>query len=656
MSPSEEEKKSLVAAICYKLGIKKKPDQLDEIWSKWQRSNGYQQQARKISQDLAGKLERAFKCMLEVDNCRNSGDDSKLVELWQNSLDVILKRQSELSPKEIEDIERIVSQVVNDVLKQKTVKLPPVEDNQKSAQDRNEIDKELEEVKEKISDKSNAFPKITPSMSQEITPPESINPFPAEDYLLKNRRDAEGAEERKKEVSVILEGEGSNPDSTKLAAAKPVSDSSENPVKKVSSNSEDRELPLDKNVKWNYLPVPEGLDKHDEFHCKEDKSPEGLKLIGARVRGKGHKHHGTNCDDWFEFSVSGNWTIVAVSDGAGSKNFSRVGAKVSCEAAVEYLVQELKNIIIKKRDTKKDFSADLDRDQNWVFPGKDIEDVQKVLHKAVQKAYDAVELAAKERTRQAQYDKIQNKDLEVKDFSATLLLAVHTIVKVEGTDYNLVLTSQVGDGMLAAVSREGNLQLLGKPDSGPYGGQTEFITSKNKLKEENIRQKTCVFPGHLKALMVMTDGVADDYFPNDPNILELYGDLVLNQVIKIARPNPTDIAENLRQTRLGSIGGIKQVKHKFQSKVERVIDPNQKNEPPVVRISSVADYAKELGKSVPEVVASSAMLAGGILDEQMCSQCQNMKPAQKLQLWLDSYYKRGSFDDRTLVVLYREEK
>jgi hypothetical protein len=31
-----------------------------------------------------------------------------------------------------------------------------------------------------------------------------------------------------------------------------------------------------------------------------------------------------------------------------------------------------------------------------------------------------------------------------------------------------------------------------------------------------------------------------------------------------------------------------------------------------------------------------------------------MSPAEKLLIWLDSYYQKGSFDDRTLVVLYQE--
>lgn len=411
---------------------------------------------------------------------------------------------------------------------------------------------------------------------------------------------------------------------------------------------------------WKYLPVSDELEAHSEYDCKSDKSPDGMKLIGARVRGKSHKHDGTNCDDWFKFTVSNNWTIIAVSDGAGSKKFSRVGAKVSCEAAVEYLAEALKKCNIGDRTTKEDLSADLDRNANWDFVGKDIECVQKTLHASMQVAYEAIEKKANDCKEQTPYFQALNKDVitkngrvpEVKDFSCTLLLAVHTTVKVGGTECSLVLTCQIGDGMLAAISQEGKLKLLGKPDSGDYGGQTEFLTSKNKLEKENLVQKTFVFPGNLKALMVMTDGVADDYFPNDPGMLQLYGDLILNQVIEIRKPEESEINKQLEQTELRDSNRVKEAKPKFQIPEEVITKDGIKQVP----ISYVERYAQELDRQMLDVIASPALLwAGAYLGEAMCNESDSMKPEEKLQLWLDSYYRRGSFDDRTLVVFYREE-
>ncbi|MBE9237475.1 protein phosphatase 2C domain-containing protein [Anabaena aphanizomenioides LEGE 00250] len=394
---------------------------------------------------------------------------------------------------------------------------------------------------------------------------------------------------------------------------------------------------------WKYLPIPDNEpDKYDEYISKSGTSPEGLNLIAARVRGKMHKHNGTNCDDWFEFAVSGKWTIIAVADGAGSKKLSRIGAKISCEAAVKYLSESLANHQIKEGITHSELST-----------GEDINEIKNILHQAMQTAYQAVEDKAKDSQDSLRYFRLlDNREAEIKDFSATLLLAVHTTIKVEENNYNLILTCQVGDGMLAAISQAGTLKLLGKPDSGDYAGQTDFLTSKNKLETSNLTQKTFHFLGNLKCLMVMTDGVADDYFPNDPGMLELYGDLVLNQIINIDKPENSEINQQLLTTNLGSINSVREVKSYFQTPVERIIDPYLANEPDKILISSVADYAKELNRAVFEVVASPALLAAGIMDEPMCEQCQNMSPAEKLKIWLDSYYRKGSFDDRTLVVIY----
>lgn len=404
---------------------------------------------------------------------------------------------------------------------------------------------------------------------------------------------------------------------------------------------------------WKYVPIPEDEpDRHEEFDCQSDISPNGLKIIGARVRGKKHKHEGTNCDDWFKFAVSGNWTIIAVADGAGSKKFSRVGAKASCEATVAYLVKELANHTISERETKEDLANDLKRNSDWAFPKPDIDFVQNALHKAIESAYDGLQKEVDRRYKDTDYYKaLGHKHIDIKDLSTTLLLAVHTQILIAGELYDFVLTCQIGDGMLVAISQEGRLSLIGQPDSGEYAGQTEFLTSKNQLERHNLVQKTSFFPGKLKALMVMTDGVADNYFPPNTGMLELYGDLVLNRVISIATPNHENINYCLRTTQLPSLSEVQRKQHLFRDEVERIL-PENTNEPKSISLYSVAKYAGELGKSsVQEVVESPDLLAAGILAESM-----KYPPEKNLEIWLDSYYQKGSFDDRTLVILYREDQ
>jgi hypothetical protein len=411
-------------------------------------------------------------------------------------------------------------------------------------------------------------------------------------------------------------------------------------------------------AQWRYLALPVSeneRDTHDEYYSESINSPDGLKLIGARVRGKMHKHNGTNCDDWFKFDVSGKWTIIAVSDGAGSKEFSRIGAKESCKAAVNHLANKLKSHQIKERNTTNELSGDTKRDSNWTFVGEDIEYCQLALHEAIEFAHSAVKEKVNECGQISSYSKaLGGRDIEIKDLSATLLLAIHTTIKVGETEYSLILTCQVGDGIIAAISQEGKLQLLGKPDIGSHAGQTEFLTSKNKIDRQNLIQKTFVFAGHLKALMVMTDGVSDTYFPNDPKMLELYGDLVLNHVIHIPKSNNKEVGEKWKSTILEIISSFKSTNKIYQHEVERII-PDDSNEPKKVRLYSVTKYNQDLSKYIAENFVDFPTLSEADSLELMCDECHKMKSDEKLKLWLDSYHQKGAFDDRTLVILCRED-
>ncbi len=453
-----------------------------------------------------------------------------------------------------------------------------------------------------------------------------------------------GTQERKDEIVT---------DNQEQRKAKPVSvsDESDRNSDPVNQEVSQGDILLPPSL-WKYQSVSDKLEPHSEYDCNNsDKPPDGMKLIGARVRGKSHKHNGTNCDDWFEFAVSNNWTIIAVSDGAGSKKFSRVGAKVSCQAAVNYLADFLKDCKINDREI---WSVDsFKRDElTGAFSESDLEQVQKALHEAMKVAYNAIKEKADECYKLADYLEALGRRVDINDFSATLLLTVHTTVKYKEADYSFVLTCQVGDGMIAAVNQDTVLNLLGQPDRGEYSGQTEFITSQKKLEKHNLMRKTFPFFSPIKALMVMTDGVADDYFPNDPGMLQLYGDLILNQVIEIKKPEDSEIKKQLEQTKLLDSDGVKEAKPKFLIPEEVITKDDTKQ----VRISYVERYAQELERPMLEFIASPALLwAGAYLGEGMCNEADSMQPEEKLQLWLDSYYRRGSFDDRTLVVLYREE-
>lgn len=641
----------LIQVICWKLYLEPDLSQLADKWREFENSSDFKTKIQQISLSLANIAQRVFNYRLGVSTSVTE-EEKKIEQLWQSFLTWSLDNPQQTSLEEIKkwheivnhEFKETVQNAISQVLYPPKVELPnfPKQNSQQLAQS-------AKKNQQSESDKNNRLYELN-RKDTSISEPRIVNssniPEPAKDKLVSNTypdlSDKETTDNTLNQTS----------EETTIKIPTQHSPSSEGEYTASSSQAESKFV----KPQWRYLPLPENQpDKHEEFDFRGDRSPEGLKLIGARVRGKGHKQEGTNCDDWFEFSVIGNWTIIAVSDGAGSKKFSRVGAKASCQAAVKQLIDELKSHNLYARRIPEELSNDLKRSDNWDFVGQDINLVQNALHKAMNVAYQEVDKEANERQKYTDYYKaLGNRDLDIKDLSATLLLAVHTTVAVGENNYNIVLTCQVGDGMLAAISQENKLQLLGKPDTGEHGGQTEFLTSKKVLEKNNLLQKTSVFPGKLKALMVMTDGVADDYFPNDPGMLELYGDLIFNQVINLSQSDNSEIARQLQNTQLPSIDHVESVRAKFQEKIERVL-PDESQEPKTVSINSIANYANELGKSIPEVVASNALLAAGVMNEQMSQFTRNMKPEEKLKIWLDSYYRRGSFDDRTLVVLYQEE-
>lgn len=399
--------------------------------------------------------------------------------------------------------------------------------------------------------------------------------------------------------------------------------------------------------RWNYVPIPRDKDPapHDDSYHLPLVTPGGLKLLGARVRGKKHKHEGTNCDDWFEFLTVGPWTLIAVADGAGSHKFSRVGAKVACRAAVGSLQDRLQDHVLRPRTP---WSAETFRrdEAGQAFAEPDLEIVQETLHRAMHAAYEAVAAATAERAAQLRYTELMGRNLILSDLSCTLLLAVHATVLVKEGNWDFVMACQIGDGMSAAIYRNGTVGLLGEADSGEFSGQTKFLTMKSELSRPNLCHKTFPFLSPMRALMVMTDGVADDYFPNDPGMLRLYGDLVLNRIIELRGPGPGGIAAALRETLLPTPEDLE------RAEFESLMETPTAEGPLRATVRSVAAFAERLGKTIPEVIRSPALLAAGA-----CKAVRGAEtpPEARLRDWLDVYQVRGSFDDRTLVVLHREE-
>lgn len=224
-------------------------------------------------------------------------------------------------------------------------------------------------------------------------------------------------------------------------------------------------------------------------------------IYAVRHRGRSHAHSGTFCDDDFFIAklAEQNWSILVVSDGAGSAKFSRQGSKIAVNTVGEYVQNYLQQ-----------HHASLDELlMHWQIGQQDEgtrQAANRLFDKFNQTFNDASQFALQDI--QLEADKIH---ATMRDFACTLLVAV---VKHNPTQ-TFVATFAVGDGAICAYHHENEVVLMNEPDGGDHAGQTQFLDDVRKVAKQrtNIR--------HLQGnyhLMLMTDGISDPFFDSDAKL------------------------------------------------------------------------------------------------------------------------------------------
>ena len=379
---------------------------------------------------------------------------------------------------------------------------------------------------------------------------------------------------------------------------------------------------------WKYNPVPDSPEPYPEFSC-EAKSDGNFDVIAAAVRGKKHKHDGTNCDDNFAFDIENGVLVAAAADGAGSKPFSRIGARAACDAVIKYAKARLAAIERSTPNYREALGKPFDDTEFSAV----CSELAGLLRDSCTEAFAAVDAAFDKRKDIAEFEQAIGRKPELKDFSSTLLVAAVIPVETENGREYFTAAIQLGDGMIAAVDEnaefENALIILGGADSGSFAGETEFITSEQMRTPDSLKSRTKIRRGKMTSLMLMTDGVADDYYPNNPQLLKLVLDLKLNGIM--------DINDN-------GISLMDEVKIPEPVAYPWVNDGDVK-------------YALQYAKNIiaegrfdlkglwqrPDVQKRASLEKFDIVHEK--------ERHEMLKLWLDNYVERGSFDDRTLVLV-----
>jgi serine/threonine protein phosphatase PrpC len=258
---------------------------------------------------------------------------------------------------------------------------------------------------------------------------------------------------------------------------------------------------------WQTLPVPEFPEPHPEtaFDTAENGR---LSITAASVRGRKHKHEGTNRDDFYAFSLEESYAAVCVCDGAGSKAFSRIGAKLAAKSAVSRNFTKLIT-----PEVIKTLSGDPSSNDFLT----EVSALASKVRALTALAYKAVEDGAIKRNK----DDPETFPRDISEYQSTFLYALIIPLETE----TLLITLTIGDGNIAAITKDGGLKILGVSRAGEYSGETEFLESEGVLAEKSLRARTRVIREKIDSVIIATDGVADDYFPAETEFLRLRDDI-----------------------------------------------------------------------------------------------------------------------------------
>lgn len=390
----------------------------------------------------------------------------------------------------------------------------------------------------------------------------------------------------------------------------------------------DREIINKTSSMWKYNPIASDVEPFPEYITNVDTSSYA-EILASRVRGKKHKHDGSNCDDNFCFKMVQDCCIVAISDGAGSKKFSRLGSEKVTNQYVKSMESSIENLL---KDTS--FKDGLSKSVKDSAFNTSCSKLAIEMQNAVKSSYNALVSKYDEISTQSSYTEQLEKPITINDLSCTLLVSI--IIPIDtptGVD-TFIASLQIGDGLICAINNEmpfeNCVKILGSSDSGAFSGETEFITSSNITEPSNLLRRIKISKGKTSAIILATDGVADDYFPYETKAPTLYRDLQLNSIIPVSikDDNSIKIVPPIRE--------------------QKTIEANPKDicvaySEDIQEIFNIDDKTLWNDKSFIENAVS------------VYNQSFSNNRSVNLQNWLDNYTKRGSFDDRTLFI-YRTIK
>lgn len=236
---------------------------------------------------------------------------------------------------------------------------------------------------------------------------------------------------------------------------------------------------------------------------------QNLSLIAASKRGRSHAHAGSFRDDDFQHALVNDWVITVVADGAGSAKYSRRGAQLICEAALQNLSHALVN-----DSALVEAVTIFQQAQSEKSPS--LETAQQNLHSILASKLGSAARSAEQAIQQelALQSSLQ---AEYKDFSSTALIAIS-----KQFSFGILCAAfAVGDGAIAVYQHGQAVTLLGSADSGEFAGQTRFLDAQSVADSAIAARTHFVLVEDLTALVLMSDGISDPWFETDAQLASI---------------------------------------------------------------------------------------------------------------------------------------
>jgi serine/threonine protein phosphatase PrpC len=283
-------------------------------------------------------------------------------------------------------------------------------------------------------------------------------------------------------------------------------------VFRVESEAEDSVL-NEKTITLIINPDPKSLwknlesDKNDPY-WKLDNEAVSAKFLDKNIviaskRGRSHANVGSFREDDFAFKnlEEIGWSILAVSDGAGSAKLSRKGSKIACDSVIHYFEENLNT------ESLKEFDQVLAEHHNKISD----ETSKKISHFVYQNLSKAAHF-----THQKIEEFAIKSETELKNFHATLIFA---LVKKYDFGY-AILTFGIGDCPIGLLNKDlTEIKLMNWLDVGDYGGGTRFITMPEIFQSDKFSTRFgFTLIDDFSYLMLMTDGIYDPKFVVEANL------------------------------------------------------------------------------------------------------------------------------------------